>query len=186
VPSRKVGVVLVDDAHLDPRHLATEGASADLARSNIVGEDPHHLGHAPDLDERKAEAFFERGVKLRLDAGADGEAHRMAPLVLVGRAAEQQRHDHAEIVHDGRAGLPDLAPPQLRMEPVGLDLAIAGEHDAKERHDRGIHVIERQRVVEPLLGVAERREAAARHVPGARRKLVTVRQHAALGPAGGA
>ena len=121
-----VAVAIVDHAYLDARHRAAEGARADLTRLEAVPQHAHHLGHAPDLDQRKAEALFEGGVQLRLDAGADAEAHVVAPLVSPGGWFEQQGRDHAEIVHDGRARLGDLAPPALWMEAIGLDLAVAG------------------------------------------------------------
>src|SRR5262249_1736446 len=80
-----VAIGIVDDAHLDARSDAAEGAGADLARFDAVGQHARHLGHAPDLDHGKAEALFEGGMQFGLDAGADAEAHGMAPLVLIGR-----------------------------------------------------------------------------------------------------
>ena len=70
--------LVVDDARLEAAGRAAEGARADLARLVAVGEDAPGLGHAPHLDQREAEALLERRVQLRLDAGADAEAHRCA------------------------------------------------------------------------------------------------------------
>ena len=81
-----IPVSFVDDPHLDARHRAAEGAGADLARLKVVGQRPHHLGHAPHLDHGEAKAHLEGGVQLRLDAGADAEAHVVAALVLAWAA----------------------------------------------------------------------------------------------------
>src|SRR6185436_10926700 len=52
--------------------------------------------------------------------------------------------------------------------------------------DRGVAVIDRERIVDALARRAERHESAGVRVPGARVKLVAVRQDAALRAAGGA
>jgi hypothetical protein len=87
----------------------------------IVGENAHHLGHAPNLDHGKAEALLEFGVQLRLDAGAETEADAVAAIVLGGRLAEQERRNDAEVMGDGRARLSHFLPPALRREAIGLD-----------------------------------------------------------------
>ena len=181
---RHVAIVVVDDAHIDAGHGAAEGTGADLARLVAVGEHAHHLGHAPQLDHREAEAGLEGGVKLRLDAGAEAEAHTVRAVLRARRLAEQQRRDDAEVVHDGRPRLGDLAPPVLGMEAVGLHLGVAGEDGAHQRHDAGVDVIERQWIVDALLADTDVGRAAERRIPGAGGDLVAVREDAALGPAG--
>ena len=108
----------------------------------------------------------------------------MPALLLACRLAEQQRGDDAEVVHDGGPRLRDLAPPRLRMEAVGLDLAVAGQDGAEQRHDAGVDVIERQRIVDAVLPLAQRCHAAERGIPGSGRHLVAMREDAALRPPG--
>ena len=52
-----------------------------------------------------------------------------------GRLRDQQRRDDAEVVHDGGARLDHFPPPSLRREAIRLDLAVARENGAHERHD---------------------------------------------------
>ena len=49
-----------------------------------IGEDATGLGHAPHLDERKAEALLEGLVQLGLHAGAEAEVHPVGPLLAAG------------------------------------------------------------------------------------------------------
>ena len=100
---------------------------------------------------RKAEALLERGMQLGLDAGADAEADLVTPFVLAGRQLEQHGRDDAEIVDDGGARLGHLAPPVLRMEAVGLDLAVARQDGAHQGNDAGVGMIERQGIVDAIL-----------------------------------
>src|SRR5262245_40488840 len=83
-------------------------------------------------------------------------------------------------MYDGRLALVDFGPPPLRMEAVGLDLAVARPDCAHERHDPGVGVIKRQGIVYALFPGTEGRQTAERGVPGARCHLVAVRQNAAL------
>ena len=80
----------------------------------------------------------------------------------------------------------DLAPPPLGMEAIGLDLAIAGHDGAHQRHDAGVGVVERQRIVDALLALAQRCEAPERGIPRPHRDHVAVREDAALRPSRGA
>ena len=114
-----VAVLLIDDAHIDARNRAPERSRAHLARLAAVRQHAHHLGHAPDLDQREAEALLEGRMQLRLDPRADTEPHAVTALVLAGRLGEQQGRDHAQIVHDGCPRLGDLAPPELGWKRSG-------------------------------------------------------------------
>ena len=125
-------------------------------------------------------------MALRVDAGADGEAHAVAALQRRRRLAQQHRHHHAQVVHDGGARLVHLRPPARGAEAVGLHLAVAAQHHAVEGQDRRVDVEQRQRVVEAVGAVAEAGQATRAGIPAAGFQLVAVRQHAALGPAGGA
>jgi hypothetical protein len=166
-PVSDVAIGIVDDAHLDARHGPPEGAGADLARLDGIAQHANHLRHSPQLDHGEAETLLERRVQFGLDAGADAEPDLVLPFVLGRRELQQHRRDHAEIVDDGRTGLGDLLPPALGMEAIRLDLAIAGHDGAHQRHDTGIRVIERQRVVDAILGLAQAGDPAERGVPGA-------------------
>ena len=141
-----------------------ERARADLPRRHVVEQDAHHLGHAPHLDQRKAEALLEHGMQLRLDAGADAEAHRMrrAPPSPGGWPSSSGTID-AEIMHDGRARLASPRCHQRADEKrSGWIWQLPVEHRAVERHDR------RSCSDRPAADCrcdrlrAERREAAAR------------------------
>ena len=79
--------------------------------------------------------------------------------------------------------LGNLPPPALRMEAIGLDLAVARQDGAHQRDDAGVRMIERQRIVDAIFARAQARQAAERGVPGAGRDLVAMRQDAALRPA---
>ena len=59
---RHVAVAIVDHAYFNAPHGSAEGARADLTRLEVVPQYTHHLCHAPDLDQRKAKAPFERQV----------------------------------------------------------------------------------------------------------------------------
>ena len=179
-PSGTSLVAIVDHTYLDARHRPAEGARADLTRLEVVPQHTHHLCHAPDLDQRKAKAPFEQQVQLRLDAGANAEADVVVPLVLPRRLVEQQGRDHTEIMHNGRARLGNLPPPPLWMEAIRLNLAVACQNGTHQGHNRGVHVIQRQRIVDPVLAGAQTRQASERSIPGAGRDLVSVRQDAAL------
>jgi hypothetical protein len=183
---RHIAVVLVDDPHLDARHGAAEGARAHLSGRDAIGQHTHHLGHAPQLDQRKTEALLEGRVQLRLDAGAEAEAHTMPAVLGAGRLAQQQRRDDAQVMHDGGPRLGDLAPPHMRMKAIGLDLAIARYDGAHQRHHAGVGVIERQRIVDAFLALAHRRQPADGGIPEPYRDLVAMREDAALGPPRGA
>ena len=78
LPVGEVALLVVDHAHFHPGDFPPEGARADLARLVAVRQAAHHLGHAPEFDQGKAEALLDRPMELRLDAGADAEAHACA------------------------------------------------------------------------------------------------------------
>ena len=180
-----ITVLVVDHADIQPRHRPSEHARAHLARRLVVEGGAHHLGHAPDLDQREAEALLELRMPLRVDAGADGKAHAVAAVQRRRRLAQQHRHHHAQVVHDGGARLVHLGPPARGAEAVGLHLAVAAQHHAVEGEDRRVDVEQRQRVVEPVGAVAEAGQPTGAGIPAAGLQLVAVRQHATLGPAGG-
>ena len=103
---RAVGLLLaclVDHPGLDARYRTAEGASADLARRHVVDQHAHHLGHAPELKQRKAEARLEDAVQLRLHAGAEAEAHAVIQVTRSGRLVQQHRYHDAQVVHHGGA-----------------------------------------------------------------------------------
>ena len=152
-----VPILIVDHAHIDARDGAAEGTRADLARRAIVGQNAHHLGHAPDLDQGKAEPLLEYRMQLRLDAGAQSEAHLVRAVFGARRLSQQQRHDHAQIVNDRCPSLGDLLPPALRREAIGLNLAVARQHGAEEREDACVNMVERQRIVDSVCPFAEGR-----------------------------
>ena len=83
------------------------------------------------------------------------------PVMIVG---EQKGRDYAQIVHNGCPRLGDLAPPGVGMEAVGLDLAIARPDGTHQGHDRGVGVIEGQRVIDALLPRPEGCPPAERRV----------------------
>ena len=180
-----VAIGVVDDAHLEAGLNPAEGARADLARRLVVDQGANHLRHAPELDEREAEALLERCVQLRLDAGTDAEAHAVLALVRRLGPAQQHRHDDTQVVHDGGPRFAHLRPPARGLETVCLHLAVAHEHGAAERKDRCVDVAERQGVVDAVAALTQAARAAARGVPGARGELVAVREQATLGPPGG-
>src|SRR5262249_48485033 len=107
-------------------------------------------------------------------------------LVLAGGLRQQQRRDHAKVMHDGRPGLRHLRPPALRMEAIGLHLAIGGPERTHQGHHAGIGMIEGEWIVDALLAAAERRHAAERCIPGTAGHLVALREYATLGSARGA
>src|SRR5207302_1670171 len=86
---------LVGDHRLEAALRPAEGARADAARLLVVGEDPAGLGHAPNLDERYAEAFLEGRVERRVDAGADGEFEPVAALFRLRLLLHQHRKSAA-------------------------------------------------------------------------------------------
>src|SRR5262245_3705173 len=106
----------------------------------MVEEHAHHLGHPPHLDQRKAKTLFEGRMKLWLDAGADADSHAVVPVVGTWRPPKQQWCDHAEIMNDAGACLPDLAPPAIGVKSIGLDLATAVLNDGVERKHRRVDV----------------------------------------------
>ena len=178
----EVALLVVDHADFHPGDFPPECARARLARLVAVGQAAHHLRHAPDLDQGKAEALLERPMELRLDAGADAEAHAVRSLLRVHGLAVQHGRDDAEVMHDRRPCLGDLAPPAPGMEAVGLDLATARQDGAEQREHARVGVIERQRVVDAVLPGMQEGHAAQRRIARTDGQFIAVRQDAALGP----
>jgi len=71
-------------------------------------------------------------LELGLDAGPDAETHGVRSLVRIRWLAVQHCRNDAEVVHDGRLCLGDLAPPAPGMEAFGLDLAIARQDGTEQ------------------------------------------------------
>src|SRR5262249_42324016 len=111
---RDVTVAIINDADIDAWHGPPKGARPQLARLDVVRKHTHHLGHAPDLNQRKAEARFKSPMQLRLDACADAIADLMASLAVARRLIEQQWRDHPEVVHDAGSRFGYFTPPALR------------------------------------------------------------------------
>lgn len=76
---------LVHHAGVQARACAAEGPRADLARFVAVAQGPHHLGHAPEFEQREAIARLECRVQLGLDAGAVAKAHWVRALQIAHR-----------------------------------------------------------------------------------------------------
>src|SRR4029453_17574934 len=112
---------------------AREGWRAALPGLDAVGVDAPGLRHAPDLDEREAEALLEGGVKLRLHAGAQAELDAMTALLGGGRLVQEQGRHHPEVVDDRRLGILDILPPPARAEAPGLGGAVGGAQGAGGR-----------------------------------------------------
>src|SRR6266403_1552126 len=89
-------------------------------------------------------------------------------------------------MHDRRAGLGNVAPPGFRMKAVELDDATGGQDHRGGRHRERVHVKQRQRRDQPLLGLAQRAQAAFGDIALPYVEKVEVAQQAALRLAGGA
>jgi hypothetical protein len=182
LPAGEVALLIVDHANFHPGDFPPKRARADLAGLAAIRQDAHHLRHSPDFDQGKAEALLDRAMELRLDAGPDAETHGVRSLVRIRRLAVEHGSNDAEVMHDGRLCLGDLAPPPLRMEAFGLNLAIARQDGAEQRQDARVRVIERQRVVDTVLAGMQDRQAAERGIARPRGDFIALRQDAALGP----
>ncbi len=160
----------------------SDAARADVARLAARGD--HRaaagLGHGPGLDEREAETRLESGVVPRVGVGAEAEAHAMRALVRAFRKPEQDRRHDAEIVHDRRARLGDLAPPAPGVEALELDDAPGGEDHRHRRGCERVHVEQRQRRDQPLLAFAHRAQAAFVEVAPAHVEEIEVAEQATL------
>src|SRR4030095_15008972 len=95
--ARALALLLVDDSRLEPAARPSERAGRDLARFLDVGVEATGLGHAPDLDDREAEALLEGFVQLGLDPRAEPEADTVRALVRRRRQVEQQRRHHPQV-----------------------------------------------------------------------------------------
>src|SRR5438552_8603460 len=144
------------------------------------------LGHRPGLDQREAEALLEYGVVLRVSVGAVAEAHAMAAVLRAGRALQQDRRHHAEIVDDRGARVDDIAPPSLRMEAIELHHAAGSEDHRHCRYGERIHMEEGQRRDQPFLAEAQRAQPALVDIALADVQEVKVAEQAALRLTGGA
>src|SRR6516162_4032495 len=115
---RDVLVLVVHDPDLNARHRPAEAARANGAWLLVVEDDADHFGHSPDLDQRKTKALLKDGMKLRFDPGSNRKTYIVPAIGHAFWPAEQQRDDHAEIVHDARPGLSDLIPPALGVKSI--------------------------------------------------------------------
>ena len=177
---------LIRYPHLQPWRTTAKGARAHLAVVAMVGDSAHHLGHAPELDERKAKALLEGGMQLRLYPRAIAKAHTVLLFPIRWGLLEQEGNDHAQVVNDGGAAAGHLLPPAAGLKAVGLDLAAAAQQHAVERQDGGVDVEQRQRVEQALAAFLDRHMAGVGRIPLASGQLIGMRQHTALGLAGGA
>src|SRR5699024_3206383 len=75
-----VVAVIVDYAGFQVLAGAAEGAGVDGPWFGGGDEAAAGLGHAPEFQQRKAEALLERAVQRRFDPGADAEAHAVVAL----------------------------------------------------------------------------------------------------------
>ena len=165
------------------------------------------LGHRPGLDEREAEAGFERRMQLLVDAGAKGPAHAM---IAVGRpcrsgalgigvagsrlarvrgqdgGVHQHRRHHPEVVDDRRPALAHALPPCLRMKAVELDQAAAGDDDDHRRERHRVDMVQRERCRDALAIAAHFADAVEACVPATGGEEVGVGENAALRSASGA
>src|SRR5258705_11900265 len=91
---------IVDHFRLESTDRPPEGARADLPGLDAIGVDAPRLRHAPDLDEREAEALLEGGVQLGLHARAQAELDAMATLLGGGGLVQEQGRHHPQVVDD--------------------------------------------------------------------------------------
>src|SRR5690242_16778813 len=75
---------VIYDTHLESRVRPSECTRSHLARLHGVAQRTHHLGHPPELHERKTETFLERPVQLWLDTRAQSEAHAVLAVIIAG------------------------------------------------------------------------------------------------------
>ena len=99
----------------------------------------------------KTEALLDGVVQLWLDPGTDPEPDVLRPLIVAYRLAQQKRHDHSEVMHDGRLRLVRSRATSGEDGTVRLDLAIACQNGTHQGQTAGVHVIERQRIEDPIL-----------------------------------
>ena len=139
--------------------------------------------HAPRFNERESETLLDGLVQLGLHARTHAELHGVLPFFRRHGLVEEHRRHHAEVVDDRGAGGDDVVPPPRRTEALGQDQAVRREHRAGRGERLAVHVIERQRIEDPLAPLLDDHEPADVAIPGAGGQIVAVGQDAALGPA---
>uniref|UniRef100_A0A0N4ZJL1 LEPR-XLL domain-containing protein n=1 Tax=Parastrongyloides trichosuri TaxID=131310 RepID=A0A0N4ZJL1_PARTI len=172
-----------DQADVDLR-LQIARHAADGARLAVkVEQGDVALGGAIELhDVLDAEALLELGPDVGAQAVAEGQPQLVGALVLVGRAVDQIATQLADIDEHGGAGRLHVGPEMGRGEAAADDHPPAVQQDRADPDQTAGRVIQRQAVVEGVLGRRGRGSGEGAHIGAGAR----MRDARGLGQAGGA